>query len=307
MQAGFPATQPIRCRSSTNNEDLPGFNGAGLYDSKTQHPDEGHVSKSIKQVYASLWNLRAFEERDYYRIDHFVASMGVLCHPNYEEEKANGVGVSLDPLYGTEGTFYLNSQVGEDLITNPEGALVPEEILLERQPGQRNGHILVQRSSLTGREERVIGAVYLEAMREYMSVIHDEFARLYDVVDDPSFAMDIEYKITVDDRLIVKQARPWVSFAPVVPEQHPDIVSKSLFIYPNPAPEFLFVSPIRGDITRLVVMDVLGRPYRSLSVPDGEAFPVVRFSLDRLPAAGYLVAGLNADGKVVVANRFIHR
>jgi hypothetical protein len=44
VQNAFPVGQGIRCRSSTNNEDLPGFNGAGLYDSFTHHPDEGHLS-----------------------------------------------------------------------------------------------------------------------------------------------------------------------------------------------------------------------------------------------------------------------
>ena len=50
MHDQFPAGTPVRCRSSTNNEDLPGFSGAGLYTSKTQYPDEGHISKSIKQI-----------------------------------------------------------------------------------------------------------------------------------------------------------------------------------------------------------------------------------------------------------------
>ena len=87
MHDDFPEGTAVRCRSSTNNEDLPGFSGAGLYTSKTQHLDEGHISKSIKQVYASMWNFRAYEERDFYRVDHFMAAMGVLCHPNFQEEK----------------------------------------------------------------------------------------------------------------------------------------------------------------------------------------------------------------------------
>ena len=79
----LPDRTPLRCRSSTNNEDLPGFSGAGLYDSFTHRPDEGHLSESIKQVYASLWNYRAFEAREFYRIDHFTTAMGVLVHPQF--------------------------------------------------------------------------------------------------------------------------------------------------------------------------------------------------------------------------------
>ena len=53
MHATFPEGQSLRYRSSTNNEDLPGFSGAGLYDSKTQKPDETEedgIDKSLKQV-----------------------------------------------------------------------------------------------------------------------------------------------------------------------------------------------------------------------------------------------------------------
>ena len=61
IRSSFPADTPIRCRSSTNNEDLPGFSGAGLYDSFTHAPEEGHLADSVKQVYASLWNFRALK------------------------------------------------------------------------------------------------------------------------------------------------------------------------------------------------------------------------------------------------------
>ena len=194
MHKTFPEGTSIRCRSSTNNEDLPGFNGAGLYDSKTQHPHEGHISKSIKQVYASLWNLRAYDEREFSRVDHFIASMGVLCHPNYEDEIANGVGVSVDPFFGSENTFYLNTQVGEDLITNPSAQSVPEEMLLDRVLTNDNDFILVQRSNLVDEDSIILGDIYRAGMREYFNVIHDEFAILYEAEDNPTFAMDIEYK-----------------------------------------------------------------------------------------------------------------
>lgn len=210
MHDAFPAGTSVRCRSSTNNEDLPGFSGAGLYTSKTQHPIEGHIKKSIKQVYASMWNFRAYEERDFYRVDQYVAAMGVLCHPNFEEEKSNGVGVSIDPIYNTANTFYLNTQVGEFLITNPDANSVPEEILLYEDPAE--GYLVLRESNLVNSGELVMDEIYLDQMRDYLKVVHDEFAILYDVVGAEGFGMDIEYKVTAQDQLIIKQARPWVSF-----------------------------------------------------------------------------------------------
>ncbi len=212
MHESFPVGTKVRCRSSTNNEDLPGFSGAGLYTSKTQHLDEGHISKSIKQVYASMWNFRAYEERDFYRVDHFMAAMGILCHPNFEDEKSNGVGISLDPIYETENTFYLNTQVGESLITNPDPNSVPEEILLYEDPEQGAGYLVLNLSNLVEEGELVMDQIYLDQMREYLTVIHDEFAILYDVDGIEGFGMDIEYKVTAQDQLAIKQARPWVSF-----------------------------------------------------------------------------------------------
>lgn len=212
MHDDFPEGTAVRCRSSTNNEDLPGFSGAGLYTSKTQYQDEGHISKSIKQVYASMWNFRAYEERDFYRVDHFMAAMGVLCHPNFQEEKSNGVGISIDPIYETQGTFYLNTQVGESLITNPDPNSVPEEILLYRDPTQGGGYLVLRLSNLVNPGELVMDQIYLDQIREFLTVIHDEFELLYDVVGAEGFGMDIEYKVTAQDQLAIKQARPWVSF-----------------------------------------------------------------------------------------------
>ena len=46
-----------------------------------------------------------------------------LCHPNFQEEKSNGVGISIDPIYDTQGTFYLNTQVGESFDYQPGSKL----------------------------------------------------------------------------------------------------------------------------------------------------------------------------------------
>ena len=213
MHGTYPEGQSLRYRSSTNNEDLPGFNGAGLYDSKTQHPEETEedgVAKSLKQVYASLWNFRAFTERDFHRIDHLAAAMGVLVHPNYSDELANGVAVSFDPMYGIDGTHYVNTQVGENLVTNPDAHSVPEEIVLFWPDFYPDFYRVRATSNQVEPGQLIMSDDQMGQLRQHTEVIHEEFAELYNPAPDDPFAMEIEFKITSEDILAIKQARPWV-------------------------------------------------------------------------------------------------
>lgn len=204
----FPAGTSLRCRSSTNNEDLPGFSGAGLYDSYTHKPDEGHLSKSIKQVYASLWNYRAFEEREFYRISHHHTAMGVLVHPNFKDEMANGVAVTDDILYDSLSNYYVNAQVGEDLVTNPSESASTEEVLLGWWAA--HGHQVVRKAETLKPDESIISDDHLKSLRFYLGDIHAGFQELYKPEGNAKFAMEIEFKITKDNKLVIKQARPWV-------------------------------------------------------------------------------------------------
>ena len=210
LKRSFPAGTSIRCRSSTNNEDLPGFSGAGLYDSVTHKPGEGALSKSVKQVFASLWNLRAFEQREFHRVDHKAAAMGVLLHPNFQREKSNGVAVSDDPVYATEDTYYVNAQVGEELVTNPSSAAVPEELLLSAGAGAEFTTTVVARSNLVADGVRVLGDAHVALLRAALRRIHAHFATLYAAEEERQFAMEIEFKVTAAGALAIKQARPWV-------------------------------------------------------------------------------------------------
>jgi pyruvate, water dikinase len=216
MHKMFPATYSLRCRSSTNNEDLEGFNGAGLYDSYTHREDEGHIKKSIKQVWASLWNYRAFEEREFYRIDHFTTAMGVLVHPNFDDELANGVGLTkniFDPNW--EG-YYVNVQVGEALVTNPEAGAVPDEFLVMRTlisvnpPTFENETIFIRHSNLVENGQQVLNNDQIELLIQQMRAIQGHFQAVYQRQEDPDFAMDIEFKIDGNGQLAIKQARPWI-------------------------------------------------------------------------------------------------
>jgi phosphoenolpyruvate synthase/pyruvate phosphate dikinase len=67
-------------RSSCNAEDLDNYPGAGLYDSFGGiNPDNlEQLGKYIKEVWASVWNDRAYWDRKYNGIDHKKVFMAVL-------------------------------------------------------------------------------------------------------------------------------------------------------------------------------------------------------------------------------------
>ena len=238
MHAQFSEGTSLRYRSSTNNEDLPGFNGAGLYDSKTQDPEETEedgIDKSLKGVFASLWTFRAFTEREFHRIDHLVAAMGVLVHPNYTDELANGVAVSMNPPSGQTDYYYVNTQLGEDLVTNPEAYSVPEEILLHQ-----NRYTVLAISSLVEPGRLLMSDAQLTQLRDHLTTIHDHFKGLYNPAAGEPFAMEIEFKITSEDVLAIKQARPWVFSAaapPPPPPPPPPPQPPTLAEHPQPPPQ----------------------------------------------------------------------
>ena len=230
-----PVGRSLRYRSSTNNEDLPGFSGAGLYDSNTQKQKETEnegIDKSMKQVFASLWNFRAFTEREFHRIDHLATAMGVLVHPNYSDELANGVAASFDPVGGLNSYYYLNTQLGEDLVTNPEANSEPEEILLH-QSGDY--YEILATSNQVAPGTLLMSDAQMKQLAEHLTVIHEKFAGLYGSGSNRPFAIEIEFKITEADILAIKQARPWV-FSDSNPPPPPDTVEPTITTRSNPSP-----------------------------------------------------------------------
>ena len=212
VTAAHPAGTSLRCRSSSNGEDLIGFNGAGLYDSYTHRPaEEGHLVNTLKQVWASLWNYRAFEEREFNRVDHRAVAMGVLIHPNFDDEKANGVAVSRNIFDPNWRGVYVNTQLGEALVTNPTADSVPEEMLVAALLGADRYEIqYIRFSSLVPRGTTLLTRAQAFLLADQLRLIEQRFRPLYGRSSDPDFAMEVEFKLTPDDRIVIKQARPWV-------------------------------------------------------------------------------------------------
>lgn len=117
-------------RSSTNAEDLPGFNGAGLYDTVPNVRGKAALGAAIKTVWASLWNLRAVDERTAFGIDHRQVHAAVLIQIGVAASAA-GVLVSTN-LYDPSDRdgFTINAKWGLGMRV-VEGQKVPEQIVFD--------------------------------------------------------------------------------------------------------------------------------------------------------------------------------
>jgi hypothetical protein len=200
----------VRLRSSSNAEDLPGFNGAGLYTSASAEfgNPELSVEDALRTVWASLYNTRAYDERELARIDHNAVAMGVLVHQAFLAERANGVAISrnlLDPI--RSDIYYMNAQIGEASVTNPAPGVTTDQFVYRWPP--RFPRILYQsRSSLDDGE--VLSESEADAVACALRSINDHFRPLLDPeAQDPWFAVEAEFKLLGDKRrLLIKQARP---------------------------------------------------------------------------------------------------
>jgi hypothetical protein len=117
-------------RSSTNAEDLPGFNGAGLYDTFPNVVGKQAIGEAIRKVWASVWTLRAVDEREAFGIDHRGVYGGVLIQIGVNATAA-GVLITKN-LYdaGDDKSYTINAKFGLGMRV-VEGQKVPEQIIFD--------------------------------------------------------------------------------------------------------------------------------------------------------------------------------
>ena len=117
-------------RSSTNAEDLPGFNGAGLYDTFPNVVGKQEIGEALRKVWASVWTLRAVDEREAFGIDHRQVYGGVLIQIGVNATAA-GVLVTKN-LYdpADDHSYTINAKFGLGMRV-VEGQKIPEQIIFD--------------------------------------------------------------------------------------------------------------------------------------------------------------------------------
>ena len=127
----FPG-KGVFARSSTNSEDLPNFNGAGIYTSMPNLKTDEQLIDGIKSVWASVWNFEAYEARERAGIDHTKVYMAVLIQEGINSE-SSGVMITTDPFNRdpnpiNKGSIYISAKRGLGMKV-VEGQKIAEQVI----------------------------------------------------------------------------------------------------------------------------------------------------------------------------------
>jgi len=220
----------VRFRSSSNAEDSIEFNAAGLHESTsvcvlddldgdTEGPSrcdpaqdkERTVARGLKRVWMSLWLPRAFEEREYFQMDHRMAAMAVLVTRAYPAEDSNGVAFTGNPANRFDRAYLINAQIGDTDVVTPGPGIECEKDALIMDSGKVGRIFRARASSLVIPGRHVLPDAQLEELGEVLALVDREFLAGVDLEGHSrdEVLVDVEFKFQ-DGQLVLKQARPFL-------------------------------------------------------------------------------------------------
>ncbi|MEM7163815.1 MAG: PEP/pyruvate-binding domain-containing protein [Planctomycetota bacterium] len=190
-------------RSSTNAEDLAGFSGAGLYRSVRINAgaSRAELAQAMRKVWASVWLPGAFEERQWYRIDHKRVGMAILVQP-FLDAVATGVAITANPFTEIRPGVYINTQAVGGSVTGAAGDEIPEQLLVYDFMGDLDIEIISRSSRTNG--EPLLAEPMVRDLAQQLRKIHNHFVPTY---RNRGNAVDVEF-LTTATQLIILQARP---------------------------------------------------------------------------------------------------
>jgi phosphohistidine swiveling domain-containing protein len=125
-------------RSSTDAEDLVGYAGAGLYDSfGNVRFTKDDLAIYIKKIWASVWNDRAFLDREENGIDHSQVFAAVLIQEIINPDYAFVIHTQNPVKPGNEVVMEFVQGFGESLVSgDPEFEGSPYRVIYNRESSQ---------------------------------------------------------------------------------------------------------------------------------------------------------------------------
>ncbi len=191
---------------------------------------EKSLDEAVLKVWASLWTERAFDEREYYGLDHRKAFMGIAVNKSFVMESKEAVAISNDTSIDESDVrqlYRINSQLGNIGVVKSDDPLAVAEQMTFRRGTSFNheDHKIITRSSLSTDADLWSG-IQLDELASLLFKAHDYFANnVYSRIDSPKF--DIEIEVIKDtsgnDKVYLKQLRPYLSTESYTPNQNSKI------------------------------------------------------------------------------------
>jgi hypothetical protein len=172
--------------------------------------EEKSARLALRRVWASLWNERAFDDREYYGIDQRRVFMGVAVHPTFVGERLEAVVVTALEPAAAEPLYRVVSQVGEVGVVRPSDPTASPEILTFRRSASALplAVTLVQPSSLAADGSGLWPDAALAELAGLVFTVQDHFATAVYPHLQP-LSLDLEVDVTSDGRTVIKQTRPY--------------------------------------------------------------------------------------------------
>ncbi len=229
IRATFPANQGVRLRSSSNVEDVLTFSGAGLYDSTTaciaddddddvrgpsrcdpDQDDERPLADALRGTWASLWRIQAWEEREWYGVDHTRVGMGVLVNPRTRDEAANIVAFTGDPNDADDDRMLINAQAGDLEVVSADPGVHPEQVRLTLADGAVSRITREVASSEVPAGAEVLDDDAYRSIGALLWTISQTFPLDQEPPPGRDVVWDTEWKQEASGRLVIKQIRPFL-------------------------------------------------------------------------------------------------
>jgi hypothetical protein len=175
---------------------------------KSDLTKEKPVATAIRKVWASLWNDRAFDDREYYAIDHRRVFMGIAVHPAFHGEQAEAVAVTNLPGGSGAPVFRVVAQLGEVGVVRPiDPSAVPETLTFQRSPAHAPTAVMrLTPSSISPGGAPMWSDAALRVLAGLLFQVQDHFVGVYG--GNRARRFDVEVDVTSDARIVVKQVRP---------------------------------------------------------------------------------------------------
>ena len=207
------AGKGVFVRSSTNSEDLPNFNGAGLYTTMPNVKSDAESIDAIKAVWSSVWNFEAYEARERAGIDHTKVFMAVLIQEGINSE-SSGVMITTDP-YDKEDrdAIYISAKRGLG-IKVVEGKKIAEQIVYHTRGDSVQVLTRSEEDSLLTFDEKG-GVKEIPITGERAVLTDDVIRRLVRAADEIKRVFggrdqDIEWAY-MKGQLYIVQSRPYIA------------------------------------------------------------------------------------------------